>query len=274
MEVLANSLTLLIIFSFGASIGSFLNVVIYRIPEKISLIYPPSRCPKCKHPLGKWENIPVLGWLWLRGKCRWCHTPISFRYPLIEAMTGFFFVLIFQFFGFSWLTLGYMAFISWLIALALIDIDTMTLPNPLTQSGLIMGLIWQGWLGFVSYDGGGIKGISLSLFSAIVGGVVGIWLFDSILIIGSLVFGKPAMGGGDPKLASMIGVWLGWQGILITGFFACLIGTIIGVSAMALGILKKGQPMPFGPFLVLGAIITMFWGNYLLSVYLQWAGLS
>lgn len=273
MEVLASLLTLLIIFSFGASIGSFLNVVVYRLPEKLSLIYPPSRCPKCKHPLGKRENLPVLGWLWLRGKCRWCHTPISLRYPLVEAMTGVFFVLIFQFFGFSWLTLGYMAFISWLIALALIDFDTMTLPNCLTESGLVVGLIWQVWLGFVS-DDGGIRGVSLALFSAIIGAVVGIWLFDGILIVGSLVFGKPAMGGGDPKLASMIGVWLGWQGVLLTGFLACLLGSLVGCGAIALRLLNQGQPMPFGPYLVIGAVTTMFWGDYFLSIYLQWAGLS
>ncbi|RMD72729.1 MAG: prepilin peptidase [Cyanobacteria bacterium J149] len=272
MEFVANFLTLLIVFSFGASIGSFLNVVIYRIPEKISLVYPPSRCPKCKHPLGKTENIPVVGWLWLKGKCRWCHTPISPRYPLIEAMTGFFFVLIFQHFGFSWLTLGYMAFISWLIALALIDFDTMTLPNSLTQSGLVLGLFWQGWLGFNLSDGS-VESLVLSLFSAIVGGVVGIWLFDTILIVGSIVFGKAAMGGGDPKLASMIGVWLGWQGVLITGFLACAVGTIVGIGAIAFRLLKKGQPMPFGPYLVIGAIITMFWGDYLISSYLELVGL-
>ncbi len=264
---IATFLINLIIFILGACIGSFLNVVIYRLPAKISLIHPPSRCPHCLHPLGITENVPVLGWLWLGGRCRWCKTPISIRYPLIEAVTGLLFLFIFLNFGFGWLTLGYFWFISWLIVLALIDFDTLLLPNALTQSGLILGLIFQTITGFLV---GGVAGASSFLFMAIVSAVLGIWLFDAILIIGSIVFGKPAMGGGDPKLVAMIGVWLGWQNVLITGFLACLIGTIIGISAIAFGSLKKGQAMPFGPFLVIGAIISMFYGDALLSAYLNY----
>ena len=266
----------LIIFIFGASIGSFLNVVIYRLPAKISLIHPPSRCPKCLHSLGTTENIPVFGWLWLQGKCRWCKTPISIRYPFIEALTGGLFVLIFHQFGFTnlenvWLSLGYAIFVSWLIALAWIDLDTMTLPNSLTQSGLVIGLIWQFWLGLINNNlTGGIN----SLFQGILGVVVAIWLFDAILILGTLAFRKPAMGGGDPKLAAMIGAWLGWQGILVTAFLACFFGTIIGITAIALKLLGKGKPMPFGPFLVVGAILTMFAGEWLLSSYLNYMGLQ
>ncbi|BAQ61352.1 leader peptidase (Prepilin peptidase) [Geminocystis sp. NIES-3708] len=266
---MANFLIYLIIFGWGACIGSFLNVVIYRLPAKISLINPPSRCPKCFHPLGKTENIPVIGWLWLRGECRWCHTPISPRYPLIEAMTGLFFALVFHQFGFTWLSVGYVIFLSWLIALALIDMDTMTLPNSLTQSGLIMGVIWQTWLGFTV---GGINTASVYLFISILSAVIGIWLFDTIRFIGSFVLGKPAMGGGDPKLTAMIGSWLGWQGVLITGFLACVYGTIIGFGAIALKLLEKGKPMPFGPFLVLGAITAIFLGDFLLSSYLEYIG--
>jgi leader peptidase (prepilin peptidase)/N-methyltransferase len=267
---MANFLIYLIIFIWGAAIGSFLNVVIYRLPEKISLINPPSRCPKCLHPLGKTENIPVFGWLWLQGKCRWCHTPISPRYPLIEATTGLFFVSVFHQFGFTWLSVGYVIFLSWLVALGMIDFDTMTLPNSLTQSGLVVGLLWQFWLGFTVI---GIQGALQYLFISILSAVIGIWLFDIIRIIGSVVFGKPAMGGGDPKLAAMIGSWLGWQGILMTGFLACLYGSIIGISAITFKLLKKGQEIPFGPFLVLGAVSTMFFGDILLSNYLEYMGL-
>lgn len=264
------TLTYLFIFVFGACIGSFLNVVIYRLPAKISLTHPPSRCPQCLHPLGKTENIPVFGWLWLKGRCRWCHTSISFRYPLIEAITGLLFVLVVFQFGFSWLSLGYCILISWLIALALIDLDTMTLPNVLTESGLMVGLIFQAWFGFFL---GNFSGLAHSLFISILSMVVGIWLFDTILIVGTLAFGKPAMGGGDPKLAAMIGVWLGWQGILITAFLACAIGATIGIGARILGGLKKGQPIPFGPFLVMGAILTIFFGDSLLSMYLKSMGI-
>lgn len=267
---MANVWIYLIIFVWGACIGSFLNVVIYRLPAKISLINPPSRCPKCFHSLGKTENIPVMGWLWLRGKCRWCHTPISPRYPFIEAMTGLVFALVFYQFGFTWLSVGYVIFLSWLIALALIDMDTMTLPDSLTQSGLIMGLIWQTWLGFTV---GGINTASIYLFISILSAVIGIWLFDAIGYIGTIILHKSAMGGGDPKLTAMIGSWLGWQGILITGFLACLYGTIIGLTAMALKLLEKGKPIPFGPFLVLGAITTIFAGDFLLSSYLEYMGI-
>ena len=257
----------LFIFILGSCIGSFLNVVIYRLPAKISLINPPSRCPHCLHRLGKTENIPILGWLWLKGKCRWCHSSISFRYPLIEAFTGLLFVLIFVQFGFSWLAVGYGIFISWLIALALIDFDTMLLPNALTESGLLMGLVFQSWLGYLQGNW------SQSLFMAILSMVIGIWLFDTILVVGSLVFGKQAMGGGDPKLAAMISVWLGWQGILITTLLSCAIGSIIGILALSFGWLKKDQKMPFGPFLALGAVLTVFWGESLLSMYLNWMGI-
>jgi leader peptidase (prepilin peptidase)/N-methyltransferase len=268
---IANFFIHLIIFSLGACIGSFLNVVVYRLPAGLSLISPPSRCPSCLHPLGKTENVPVLGWLWLRGKCRWCGVPISPRYPFVEAMTGGLFVLVFEQYGLTWLSLGYVILISWLIALALIDFDTMILPNSLTQTGLAIGLIWQIGLGF---SDGGLKNAIDYLFWAILSGVIAIWLFDAILIIGTLIVGKPAMGGGDPKLAAMIGVWLGWQEVLITGFLACAIGTIIGISAIACGWLKKGQPFPFGPFLAIGALLTLFWGDSLLTTYLRWTGLG
>lgn len=260
-----------LVFALGSCIGSFLNVVIYRIPAKISIIYPPSHCPKCDHRLGKTENIPVFGWLSLRGRCRWCHAPISFRYPLIETITGLLFVLITIQFGFTFIAFGYCCFISWLIALALIDFDTMILPNTLTQSGLVVGLVFHSLLGFFQGD---LSGFANHLFLSILSAVVAIWLFDFILIVGTLLYGKPAMGGGDPKLAAMIGAWLGWQNLLLTAFIACGIGVIIGVSAIVLGLLKKGNPIPFGPFLVLGAILTMFFGESLLSIYFNLMGLS
>lgn len=268
---IANLLIHLIVFIFGACIGSFLNVVVYRLPADLSLLHPPSRCPSCLHPLGKTENVPVLGWLWLRGKCRWCQTPVSPRYPLVEALTGFLFVFIVNQFGITGLSFGYFLLISWLICLALIDFDTMILPNYLTQSGFIVGLIFQISWGF-SQDG--LAGAANHLFMAILGAAIAIWLFDSILIIGTLIVGKPAMGGGDPKLASMIGVWLGWQSVLLTGFLACAIGAIFGVGAMTTGILKKGQAFPFGPFLVIGAMLTLFWGEKIIASYLRLAGLS
>lgn len=150
MEILLNFSLTVFIFIFGASIGSFLNVVIYRVPAGLSLLHPPSRCPQCLHKLGKTENVPVLGWLRLGGKCRWCKTPISARYPLVEAVCGLLFCWIFWQFTFSWPTLGYWVLVSWLLILGLIDFDTMILPNVLTQSGLILGLVFQFLVGWQS----------------------------------------------------------------------------------------------------------------------------
>lgn len=267
---MANFLIHLMVFIWGTCIGSFLNVVIYRLPNKISLVHPPSRCPKCLHPLGKTENIPVVGWLWLQGKCRWCHTPISPRYPLIEALTGFLFALVYHQFGFTWLSLGYGIMLSWLMALAWIDFDTMTLPNSLTQSGLVIGIIWQGCLGFTV---AGFRGLLQYIFLSIFGAVLGIWLFDIIRILGNIIFRKPAMGGGDPKLVAMIGAWLGWQNVLLTGFLACLIGSIIGGGSIVFKLHKREQEIPFGPFLVMGALASLFWGDFLLAHYLEYTGL-
>jgi leader peptidase (prepilin peptidase)/N-methyltransferase len=130
-----------LVFLFGAAVGSFLNVVIYRVPAGLSLLHPPSRCPTCHTQLKPHDNVPVLGWLWLKGRCRYCRTPISPRYPLIEAFTGALFLATFWLFGLGWVTVGYWLLLSWLVALAFIDIDTLTLPNGLTQSGLVLGLV-------------------------------------------------------------------------------------------------------------------------------------
>lgn len=265
MDMLLNLFITAISFALGAAIGSFLNVVIYRLPAGLSLLYPPSRCPKCLHRLRARENVPVLGWLWLKGRCAHCKTQISARYPIIEAVTGILFVLVVWLFGLSWQTVGYWVFLAWLLALALIDIDTMTLPNPLTQSGLVVGLMFQviwgwsatnSWVGAIHYVVGGV-----------LGAVLGIWLLDGIAIAASVAFGQVAMGAGDSKLAAMLGAWLGWKYLLLAGFLACGLGSVVGIGAIALGLLDRKQPMPFGPFLALGAISAAFWGKWFLDLY-------
>jgi leader peptidase (prepilin peptidase)/N-methyltransferase len=266
MELLFSGLATLFAFVIGASIGSFLNVVIYRIPAGLSLLFPPSRCPQCFHRLKQYDNVPVLGWLWLRGRCRHCRSPISARYPLVEAATGLLFVLTFWSFSFTLPTLGYWAFFSWLLALSLIDLDTLTLPNSLTQSGLVAGLVFQTIVGWFSDSGAGAAN---HLMTGILGAVVGIWLFDLITILGSMVFGQTAMGGGDAKLAALMGAWLGWKLLLLAGFLACAIGAFAGGGAIALGLLDRRQPMPFGPFLALGATLTAFFGEAIITTYFR-----
>ena len=267
MEALFAALTSLIVFALGASFGSFLNVVVYRLPANLSILWPASRCPHCLHQLGKRENIPVLGWLWLKGRCRHCRSRISVRYPLVEAVTGVLFLLVFWTYGFSVQTLGYWAFLSWLLTLSLIDLDTMTLPNSLTQSGLIAGLVFQGTRGILQASQ--VAEVSHPLMTGIAGAVLGIWLFDIIAFGGSIIFGQAAMGGGDAKLAAMMGAWLGWKYLLLSGFIACAVGAFAGGGAIALGWLDRRQPMPFGPFLALGAGLTVFWGETILSTYLR-----
>jgi leader peptidase (prepilin peptidase) / N-methyltransferase len=266
METLVSAIASTFVFLFGICIGSFLNVVIYRIPAGLSLIHPPSRCPQCGHRLGKTENVPVLGWLWLKGRCRWCKTPISPRYPLIEAVTGAIFLLVFWQFGYTLETIGYCAFLSWLLSLSAIDLDTMTLPNSLTKSGLIVGLVFQVIIGWHQAK---LSGIPNQLMFGIGGAVLGIWLLETIRILGTLILNQEAMGDADGKLMATIGAWLGWKYVLVGGFLACGAGSIIGGGAILLGILGRKQPMPFGPFLALGAALALFFGDQIISSYVN-----
>lgn len=252
--------------TLGAAIGSFLNVVVYRLPAQLSLLYPPSRCPHCLHPLAPWENVPVVGWLWLRGRCAHCHSPIAARYPLVEAATGILFLLVYFKFGFSLQTLGYWAFLSWLLALSLIDLDTMTLPGALTQSGLVLGLVYQGMVGLSTEAS--VAAVLHRCLWGLIGAVLGLWLLDAITLLGSIAFGQTAMGGGDAKLAAMMGAWLGWPYLLLAGFLACAAGAFLGGGAIAIGWINRRQPVPFGPFLAVGAAITLFWGQEILAAYL------
>lgn len=267
MDILLALPAIVIVFALGAAIGSFLNVVVYRLPAGLSILWPPSRCPHCLHQLRKQENVPVLGWIWLKGRCHHCKSRISVRYPLVEAATGVLFLLVFLTFGVSLQTLGYWAFFSWLLALSLIDLDTMTLPDPLTKSGLVGGLVFQMVMGFLLASNW--VGLVNQLMTGIVGAVVGIWLFDIITFVGSVAFGQAVMGGGDAKLAAMLGAWLGWKYLLLAGFLACAVGAFAGGGTIALGWLNRRQPIPFGPFLALGAISTTFCGKKILDIYTQ-----
>jgi leader peptidase (prepilin peptidase)/N-methyltransferase len=265
--IVTNILVGVFVFAFGASVGSFLNVVVYRLPAGLSVLWPPSRCPKCLNRLKPYHNVPVFGWLWLKGRCHFCKTQISSRYPLVEGFTGLIFVAIFWVFQFSPLTIGYWAFCSWLLALSLIDFDTMTLPNPLTKSGLVAGIVFHIVLGLLSANAS--LAVAKHLMTSIGGAALGLWLFDGIALLGAVIFKKAAMGAGDAKLAAMMGAWLGWRYLLLASFMACSIGAVIGVGAILLSGRTRDQKMPFGPFLALGAVITVFVGENMLSGYMK-----
>lgn len=253
-----------LIFVLGASIGSFLNVVIYRVPAGMSLLAPPSRCPRCLTRLKFYDNVPVLGWVWLRGHCRYCRVPISLRYPLVELLVGLLFVSIFLRFGWSFETAAYLSLVSWLVALTLIDIDTLTLPNSLTMSGVCLGWLAQALLALMAH-----QSVMNALMASVAASIFGLWLFDGISILGVAMLGKAAMGGGDGKLASMLGAWLGWQGLLLSVLLASFLGALGGSLGVYLRLWDRHQPIPFGPFLAFGAGISIFVGNALIQAYLS-----
>jgi leader peptidase (prepilin peptidase) / N-methyltransferase len=255
-----------LVISLGAAVGSFLNVVIYRLPAGLSLLRPPSRCPQCQTQLKPYDNVPVLGWLWLQGKCRYCQTAISSRYPVVEAATASMFLGIFLLFGYQLQTLGYWLCASVLISLALIDFDLMVLPNPLTKLGVISGLAFQSVLGWhLSGLAGLIQGLTFSFLSA----VAGIWLIELIAIWATIIFKKQAMGGGDGKLMAMIGAWLGWKYMLLSLFLGCFAGSIVGLGGQLIGKIGHFQKIPFGPFLVIGALVSMMAGQQIWVAYQQ-----
>jgi leader peptidase (prepilin peptidase)/N-methyltransferase len=265
MNVLPSLFIYILVFGLGTAIGSFLSVVVHRVPAQKSIWHPPSHCPQCGYRLKPYENLPIVGWLALRGQCSNCGSAIAFRYPFLEAACGIAFVGLFAISEVSWQTLGNWLFFSWLLALALIDIDTMTLPNSLTTTGLVAGLLFQCVVGWSAT--GSIAGSLTQLMQGVVGAVLGIWLLDGIALLGTIALGQTAMGGGDAKLAAMMGAWLGWKLLLLGGFLACVIGAFVGGGAIAIGLLDRRQPFPFGPFLALGAIIAAIWGNELITAY-------
>lgn len=250
---------------FGACIGSFLNVVIYRIPAGLSLVQPPSRCPKCLTRLRPVDNIPILGWFLIKGRCRYCGQPVAWRYPLIEAMTALgFWLLAFTYSPQPHLVIGYCLLLSCLIALAVIDLDTMTLPNAITQPGLILGLGFQIFLSLKQP-----QSWLDQILVGIIGAVVGIWLLDLIRIGGYWLLQKEAMGAGDAKLAAMIGAWLGWEKVLLTLLLAALLGALGGILILPLR--PKNQSLfPFGPFLAIAALVSMVWGSQIINAYAEW----
>lgn len=259
----------LIVFALGASIGSFINVVVYRLPAGLSILYPPSRCPHCLNRLKAYDNVPVLGWLWLGGRCRYCKSRISPRYPIVEFATGLIFVLVFLIFKFSLQTVGYWLFCGWLLALSIIDLDTMTLPSILTKSGLVLGILFQIILAFITQSNW-LASVN-QLILAIAAAVLGLWMFDAIARIGTIVFRKDAMGAGDAKLAAMMGAWLGWKYLLLASFIACIAGVVVegSTNLLAQKNLKRNQPFPFGPYLALGSAIALLGGEAILSSYLR-----
>ncbi|MHB1531612.1 prepilin peptidase [Acidithiobacillus sp.] len=249
----------------GLLLGSFLNVVVHRLPQGESIVHPPSRCPQCGHRLRPWENIPVLSWLLLRGRCHACGVRISFRYPALEVLTAALTVLVAWEVGWElWLIPALL--LSWaLLALTVIDLETQLLPDRITKPGILLGLL----LNATALIHPGLALVSpLEAVAGVVLGYGSLWL----LAVGYHRWsGRHGMGGGDLKLLAMIGAWLGWQAVFLTLFIAALSG---GVVAMAYVLAGKGRDyaMPFGPYLALGGWLMLLWPQQIIAGYLHWLG--
>jgi leader peptidase (prepilin peptidase) / N-methyltransferase len=250
------------IFILGAVIGSFLNVCIARIPGGLSIVSPASRCPHCQAPIRWYQNIPIISFLALRGRCAVCGAAISWRYPLVEALTGGLFVLVVRSFGLSWVGLVYLVFVAALVVITFIDLDHRIIPDVISLPGIVVGLLaalvvpwltwWAALLGVLL--GGGI------LFLVA-------WGYEKLT-------GVEGMGGGDVKLLAMMGAFLGWQAVLPVIFLSSLAGTLVGVPLMLVKRTGGKLAIPFGPFLALGAVIYLFWGQEIIDWYLVTVGME
>jgi len=253
--LISYSLLLLFIFIFGLCIGSFLNVCIYRIPEAKSIVSPGSMCPGCGNPIKFYDNIPVLSFILLRAKCRNCSAHIPLRYPAVEMLTGLFALSVFIKFGLSIEASVYFIFIATLLVITFIDIDHRIIPDLISLPGIVIFFIASLAVPTVS--------VKDSLLGILAGGGI-------LFIIAELylrITGKEGMGGGDVKLLAMIGALIGWQGVLFTIFASSMIGTIIGIIVMMIQGKNLKLAIPFGPFLSVGAVVYVFFGNEFINWY-------
>lgn len=241
---------------FGAMIGSFLNVCISRLPKEESIVRPGSRCPKCNTPIQFYDNIPILSYILLKAKCRHCRAPISIQYPVVEAITALSSLFLFLTFGLSLSFIYYFMFVAALIVITVIDLHHQIIPDVISLPGIVIGLLgsliipqitfWNSLIGMLA--GGG------SLFLVATGYQ---WLFK-----------REGMGGGDVKLLAMIGAFLGWKAVILTILLSSFIGSIIGITVMLIKGKDFKYAIPFGPFLALGAVSSLFWGEALIRWYL------
>lgn len=241
------------IIILGLVIGSFLNVCIYRIPFEKSISYPPSHCTRCNHNLSPLDLIPVLSYIFLRGKCRYCSDKISIRYPIIEIVNAVLYLLIYLNFGITFITIKYFFLASFSIVVGMIDYDTQFVYLSTTIFGMIMGILFI-IIQYIMYKNG--------VFDLILGGIIG------ALIIGSIVYITKGMGEGDIEIAAICGLFLGIKGILLGLFLGIIIGGIVGVIILLLKLKKAKDKIAFGPFIVIGCLISMLCGSRLIEMYL------
>lgn len=254
----------MLIFIWGLMLGSFLNVCIYRIPKSESVVLGHSHCTSCTHALSVLDLCPVLSYLCLKGKCRYCKETISSRYMLVELLIGILFVILYKDYGLSYEMFLYEGFIAILIVLSMIDLELMILPTSIIVSGLGTGLIAKGIQSYLSQD-------YFILVNTIIGGVVGFGLFYLLAVISEKVMKKEALGFGDVRLMGMLGVYVGVEQLfimlLIASLSACIVGCILLIKN------KRSEAYPLGPFLCSGTVVMILWGQPILRAYEGFLGL-
>jgi len=267
--MLANILS----FIFGSIVGSFLNVCIYRLPQSKSVVWPGSHCPKCEKRIPWYDNIPYIGFIMLKGKCRFCKKNISLLYIIVELITALMFIALYNHFGLTYDFCVYTVFACALIVATFIDIYHRIIPYEISVGGMIVGLLLNI-----------IKGFNLNPFSwnyaAGVNSVIGLLLGGGLIYLSGKIFDlvyfkllkKPpiqgeteSMGGGDVLLLAMIGSFLGWPGALLTFFIAPFFGAVVGIINL---LVKKDHTIPYGPFLAIGALVSLFWSNKIIRILL------
>jgi len=248
---------IILIFVLGLIVGSFSNVCIYRIPRNESIIYPGSHCPKCRKTIKPIDNIPLLSFILLKGRCRNCKSKISIQYPLVEFLTGLIYLIIYLIYGLSIQTLIYIILSSALIIIAFVDLNQQIIPDVISLPGIVIGFILSFFVPYISF------------VNSVLGVVVGGGIILVIGLGGSVIYKKEAMGGGDVKLAAMIGAFLGWRYIIISLFLGFFLGALIGIILIVTKIKKREDVIPFGPFIILGSFITLLWGKQIISWYLR-----
>lgn len=237
----------------GLAAGSFVNVVIHRLPRGLSVVRPRSRCPACGAPVRARDNVPVLSWLLLRGRCASCRAPISVRYPLVEALTAILFVAVGRLDGAALALPFHLAFVASLVGVAFIDLDFQIIPNEITFAGVALGLA--------------LAGLEGSLLAGVVGAAVGSGLLWGIGALYRAVRRVEGMGGGDVKLAAMLGAFLGWKGVLLTIFLSSFAGAIAGIVMMRRQGSGRQTRIPYGTFLAPAAVVVLFVGESVIAWY-------
>jgi len=254
------------IFIFGAIVGSFLNVCIYRIPQGLSIIRPASRCQSCGVPVRFYDNIPILSYFILLGRCRSCRAKLSVRYPFVEFLNAVLYLAVFDRFGAAspWTLLVYFSFVSALLVIFFIDIDHQIIPDGITLPGILIAIIAGSTILPDPFSVTDLLGWKSSLIGVIAGG----GSFYLIAIMGRLILKKDAMGGGDIKMMAMAGGVLGWKGVILTTFMGSLLGSVVGISLIMLKGKEWGSRIPFGPYLAAGALVSLFFGQDIVMWYL------